>query len=107
MQNEYGSDWKQVFYATENKQKNAEKNGTFPRSVGIARPDFVYHESYTCVFIDGSIHQYADIASRDARVRGRLATEGYTVIAFPNDPTTWPAIIAAHPGTFGTPGTQR
>ncbi len=76
-------------------------------SVGIARPDFVYHESYTCVFIDGSIHQYADIASRDARVRGRLATEGYTVIAFPNDPTTWPAIIAAHPGTFGTPGTQR
>jgi very-short-patch-repair endonuclease len=76
-------------------------------TVGIARPDFVYRDSYACVFIDGSMHRYPDIAARDDRVRRRLATEGYTVIAIPNDPATWDAIVSSHPGTFGNRGTQR
>ena len=76
-------------------------------SVGIARPDFVYYDSYVCVFIDGSIHRYPDVAARDQRVRRHLETEGYTVIAIPNDPATWEAIVSRYSGTFGTRGTQR
>ncbi|NDF40313.1 MAG: DUF1998 domain-containing protein, partial [Proteobacteria bacterium] len=75
--------------------------------VSIARPDFYYQNALACIFIDGSIHQYADVAARDDRVRRHLETEGYTVIAIPNHPATWATIIAQYPKVFGSSGTQR
>ena len=68
-----------------------------------ARPDFAYGAEVV-IFIDGPVHEYPNIAERDVGVRKALEEGGYLVIAFTEDPATWPAIIAAYPNVFGQPG---
>jgi len=67
-----------------------------------ARPDFAY-DSTTVVFIDGPVHQYANLAERDATMRARLDDGGYLVIAFGSDEAEWPRTLAAYPSVFGAP----
>jgi hypothetical protein len=67
-----------------------------------ARPDFAY-DATTVVFIDGPVHEYANVAERDGAVRARLDDGGFLVISFGADSATWPATLAAYPSVFGTP----
>jgi very-short-patch-repair endonuclease len=68
-----------------------------------ARPDFAYGAEVV-IFIDGPVHQYPNIAERDVTIRSALEEGGYLVIAFSQDESTWPDIIARYPAVFGQPG---
>jgi ATP-dependent helicase YprA (DUF1998 family) len=68
-----------------------------------ARPDFVYAGEQTAIFIDGPVHEYADVAARDGEATARLEDAGYTVIRFPADQGEWPAIAGRWPSVFGKP----
>ena len=65
------------------------------------KPDFVYREQCVAVYVDGGPHRYADRALRDRQQQATLEDLGWTVLRFV-DNDDWPALIAAHPGTFGT-----
>lgn len=49
-----------------------------------ALPDFVYadKDARTAVYIDGPIHEHADVATRDAQVGARLLSKGWLVVRF-------------------------
>jgi very-short-patch-repair endonuclease len=64
------------------------------------RPDFVYDDSFTVIYVDGPHHQYPDRAKRDAGQQTCLENAGYMVLRFA-DPSTWEAIFASHPDVFG------
>jgi very-short-patch-repair endonuclease len=68
----------------------------------LARPDFVYltPSVNVAVFVDGPVHQYAEIADRDADAEERLYNLGWEVVRFPYD-ADWSAIVARHPSYFG------
>jgi very-short-patch-repair endonuclease len=64
------------------------------------RPDFLYDDSLTAIYVDGAPHSFADRQERD-----RLQTEcmedfGYTVIRFGHD-DNWTEIINRYPHVFG------
>ncbi len=80
---------------------NAPTRGQALIAEANARPDFLYDDTYVAVFIDGPVHEHADVAARDAAAQARLEDLGYYVLRFPADPRTWPAIFAANPGVFG------
>ncbi|HEX5414772.1 MAG TPA: Zn-binding domain-containing protein, partial [Chloroflexota bacterium] len=44
------------------------------------RPDFLYREPPTCVYVDGPVHEYPERQSRDAEATQRLESLGYTVV---------------------------
>ena len=67
-----------------------------------ARPDFQYGASVV-VFIDGPVHDYPNIAERDAGIRAALEDAGYLVIAFGMTEAEWPAVLAKYPNVFGKP----
>jgi len=64
------------------------------------RPDFVYEESLSAVYIDGSHHEYPERKSRDVTQTECMEDLGFTVIRFglPND---WPDVISRYPHVFG------
>ena len=64
------------------------------------RPDFVYDEHYTVIYIDGPLHAYPERHRRDLEVTERLEDLGYTVIRFGHQ-DDWAAIIARYPSIFG------
>jgi hypothetical protein len=70
-----------------------------------ARPDFTY-DATTVVFIDGPVHDYPNLAERDATIRAALEDAGYLVIAFGADATSWPDVLAKYPNVFGKPATH-
>ncbi|MFD0802512.1 helicase-related protein, partial [Streptomonospora algeriensis] len=72
-----------------------------------ARPDFVYRVpgATVAVFVDGPVHEHADVAERDARAEDRLIDAGMDVVRIPHD-GDWQAIVAQHPAYFG-PGSAR
>ena len=49
-----------------------------------ALPDFVYadRDVRTAVYVDGPVHEYADVAARDAQVESRLLSKGWFVVRF-------------------------
>ncbi len=65
------------------------------------RPDFVYLEERTAVYIDGPHHAYPERAARDAARQACLEDDGYTVIRFGHT-DDWDAILARFPYIFGT-----
>ncbi len=65
-----------------------------------ARPDFQYGPT-AVVFIDGPVHEYANIRERDTDIRAALENAGYLVIAFGPDEDAWQAVIARYPSVFG------
>lgn len=64
------------------------------------RPDFVYDDQKTVIYVDGPIHDYPERAQRDARQRESLEDFGYTVIVFRHQ-DDWRETIACFPGVFG------
>ena len=66
-----------------------------------ARPDFLYEDSMAVIYIDGPVHQHADVKERDAAAQARLEDLGYYIVRFPPEPAGWKAIFEANPGVFG------
>jgi len=64
------------------------------------RPDFVYEQAYTVVYVDGSQHDYAHRQERDRTQVACMEDEGYTVIRF-GYRDDWDKILAANPHIFG------
>ncbi|MBM4185650.1 MAG: DUF1998 domain-containing protein, partial [Gemmatimonadetes bacterium] len=72
------------------------------RRIENARPDFVYGGTLNAaVFVDGPIHAYPDVGTRDGTIRAWLADRGVTVIAVGHDPSGWPDAVAAFRWVFG------
>ncbi|MBE2201994.1 MAG: DEAD/DEAH box helicase [Anaerolinea sp.] len=58
------------------------------------RPDFWYADSYTAVFIDGPVHDHADVQRKDAEITDCLErSAGITVIRFRYDEDWWTIAI--------------
>lgn len=66
-----------------------------------ARPDFVYDDSLTAVFVDGPVHQYPDVAARDHQAERRLENAGWTVVRFNSNKETWEGVLQQWPDVFG------
>ena len=66
-----------------------------------AEPDFYYESSHACIFVDGSVHERADVKERDQHVREQLEDRGFRVIAIgPNlraSIETWPQVFGSLP----------
>jgi very-short-patch-repair endonuclease len=69
------------------------------------KPDFVYRDHYTVIYIDGPVHQYADRHRRDDEVTEKLEDLSYTVIRFGHQ-DDWSKIIARYPSIFGGGGRE-
>lgn len=63
------------------------------------RPDFIYDEQRTVVYVDGPHHTYPDRAARDARQTEDLENLGWTVIRI--DDEDWSRVVSQHPNIFG------
>lgn len=66
------------------------------------RPDFLYEEESTAVYIDGPDHLTPEARARDRRQDQALDDLGYSVIRFPLG-EDWEAIIRSYPHVFGPP----
>jgi very-short-patch-repair endonuclease len=66
------------------------------------RPDFVYDDHYTVVYVDGPHHAYPERQTRDATQVECLEDLGYTVVRFEAE-ANWDAILADYPNVFGQP----
>ncbi len=64
------------------------------------RPDFIYDEHDTVIYVDGPIHDYPDRARRDKDQEECLQNAGKWVIRFRHS-DDWEKIIAAKPSVFG------
>jgi len=67
-----------------------------------ARPDFVYRLPgvNVAVFVDGPVHDAADVAQRDREAEERLLDLGWDVVRFPHD-GDWAAIAREFERYFG------
>jgi hypothetical protein len=67
------------------------------------RPDLAYRrpDGDTAIFIDGPIHDHADVQARDRAAGERLADSGWLVIRFPKDQSSWNEIFTSYPHVFG------
>jgi len=66
------------------------------------RPDFLYEDLQTAIYIDGPHHEYPGRQERD-RTRTQTACmedHGWTVIRFGHE-DDWQAVVARHPNIFG------
>ncbi|PRW65371.1 protein kinase domain-containing protein [Actinopolyspora mortivallis] len=68
----------------------------------LAKPDFVYRRQNVnvAVFVDGPVHEYANVAQRDREAEDRLIDLGWEVVRFPAD-SDWFEIVQQHPSYFG------
>jgi very-short-patch-repair endonuclease len=64
------------------------------------RPDFLYGESLTVIYVDGPHHEYPERQERDQAQTDCLEDYGYTVIRFDHR-DAWDAMIKQHPNIFG------
>lgn len=64
------------------------------------RPDFVYSEQQTIVYIDGAHHLFPERRARDQAVTESLEDSGFTVIRFAAE-DDWDGILARYPEVFG------
>ncbi|MCC6177412.1 MAG: DUF1998 domain-containing protein [Chloroflexi bacterium] len=67
-----------------------------------ARPDFVYEQRQTAVYVDGDEDAHPERRQRDVDQIDALEDRGYTVIRF-GDREDWDLVIEAYPGVFGGP----
>ena len=65
-----------------------------------ALPDFLYARDQAAIFIDGPVHDHADVSARDVAAQERLEESGYLVIRF-GHAEDWPAIFGRYPSVFG------
>ena len=66
------------------------------------RPDFMYDEQQTAVYIDGPPHDFPERKDRDRQQTENMEDYGYTVVRFPHD-DDWMAIVERYPHVFGSP----
>jgi ATP-dependent helicase YprA (DUF1998 family)/very-short-patch-repair endonuclease len=64
------------------------------------RPDFIYEEEQTLIYIDGPHHLYPDRRERDRRQTECLEDCGYTVLRFGVE-ESWETAIKQYPHVFG------
>lgn len=64
------------------------------------KPDFVYWDEATAVYVDGPHHRYPERSARDAAQQRVLEDLGWTVLRFAED-DDWQQLIDDNPGTFG------
>jgi very-short-patch-repair endonuclease len=64
------------------------------------RPDFVYDDQHTVIYIDGPVHEYPERQQRDVALTERLEDLGLTVIRFGRR-DEWAATIDRYPNIFG------
>jgi len=65
------------------------------------RPDFLYREQSTVIYIDGPVHDQPDVAAEDNEIRERLEDHGFTVVRFGYRKDEWPGIATEHSYLFG------
>lgn len=65
------------------------------------RPDFIYTERQTLIYIDGPHHENDHQRKLDADQTARLKAAGLEVIRFPKEKGTWTSIIEKYPDIFG------
>ncbi len=63
------------------------------------RPDFIFDDQRTVIYIDGPHHKYPERAKRDAQQTDCLEDLGWTVIRIDND--DWGSVVAQYPSIFG------
>ena len=63
--------------------------------------DFYYSDDGAAIFIDGTHHDYTDIAARDAVINRCLEDAGYSVIRFPKEQAAWPDVVRRNAWVFG------
>ena len=66
------------------------------------RPDFMYDQQQTAVYIDGPPHDFPERKDRDRQQTEHMEDYGYTVVRFPHD-DDWMSIVQRYPHVFGTP----
>lgn len=64
------------------------------------RPDFLYEDLQTAIYIDGPHHEYPDRRKRDRAQTACMEDHGWTVIRFGHE-EDWQDIIARYPNIFG------
>ncbi len=64
------------------------------------RPDFIYEEHQSVIYIDGPPHDYPERAERDKAQTACMEDLGYRVIRFANR-DDWEAVIRRYPAVFG------
>lgn len=64
------------------------------------RPDFLYEDKYTAVYIDGPVHEYPERQKRDKEQQACLENMGYTVLRI-GCMDDWDDIIVKFPSVFG------
>lgn len=65
------------------------------------RPDFLYEDAMTAIYVDGPHHAYAERQVRDQAQTTCMEDMGYTVVRF-RERDAWRAIVASNPGVFGS-----
>ena len=68
----------------------------------LTRPDFVYADDMTIVYIDGPMHDFPTRQARDREQEACVNDCGWTVVRFAAR-GDWEATVAACPGLFGRP----
>jgi len=66
----------------------------------LTRPDFVYADDMTAVYVDGPMHQFPTRQARDREQEACVNDCGWTVVRFTAQ-GDWEATVAARPGLFG------
>jgi len=64
------------------------------------RPDFLYEDSLSAIYVDGPPHQFANRHERDLVQTECMEDLGFTVIRFGHD-DNWAEIVARYPNVFG------
>jgi very-short-patch-repair endonuclease len=64
------------------------------------RPDFIYHNHQTVIYVDGSPHQFPERQQRDQQQQNCLEDTGYTVLRFGLE-DDWLVIFKKYPDIFG------
>lgn len=70
------------------------------------RPDFVYEDATTVIYVDGPPHTYPERQERDAAQETCLEDKGYSVVRFKNN-DDWNDIVTRYPNIFGTVNNKR
>jgi ATP-dependent helicase YprA (DUF1998 family)/very-short-patch-repair endonuclease len=88
--------------ALESQGYTAPSRGQHYIETANARPDFLYDDSFVAVYVDGPIHDHKDISVRDEAAQRRLEEQGWYVIRFGPDHSSWGAVFEANPNVFGS-----
>jgi len=64
------------------------------------RPDFIYEEAYTVIYVDGPVHKFPDRQDRDQAQSDCLEDLGYSVIRFSHQ-DDWQKVVSTFPNVFG------